>query len=125
MQPQQPPGSALAGRRADAGTVKLTDRDITGLMLCADHWGAPYDLLAAALCVRPDRLRGIAARWRHADYASTGTLATGPAWCWLRKTDAGPRAVSGVRPRCRPVLASGKPSWRRAVSRSPAASSGH
>ena len=83
MQPQQPPGTVLAGRRADAGTVKLTDRDITGLMLCADHYGAPYDLLAAALCVRDDRLRGIVARWRHAGYAETGTLATGPPWCWL------------------------------------------
>ena len=41
MQPQQPGGSALAGRRADAGTVKLTDRDITGLMLCADHLRRP------------------------------------------------------------------------------------
>ena len=37
MQPQQPPGTVPTGRRADAGTVKLTDRDITGLMLCADH----------------------------------------------------------------------------------------
>jgi DNA invertase Pin-like site-specific DNA recombinase len=45
MQPQQPGGPALAGRRTDAGTVKLTDRDITGLMLCADHYGSPYDLL--------------------------------------------------------------------------------
>jgi hypothetical protein len=62
MQPQQPPGSVPTGRRADAGTVELTDRDITGLMLCADHFGAPFDLLAAALCVRADRLRGIMAR---------------------------------------------------------------
>ena len=77
MQPQQLAGSVLAGRRADAGTVKLTDRDITGFMLCADHFGVPYDLLAAALEVRGDRLRGIVARWRHARYAETGTLATG------------------------------------------------
>ena len=58
MQPQPPGASALAGRRADAGTVKLTDRDITGLMLCAEHYGGPYDLLAASLDVQPDRLRG-------------------------------------------------------------------
>ena len=44
-------------------------------MLCAEMYGAPYDLLAAALNVRPDRLRGIVARWRHAGYADTGTLA--------------------------------------------------
>ena len=39
---------------------------------------APYDLLAAALDVRPDRLRGIVARWRHTGYAETGTLAHRP-----------------------------------------------
>ncbi len=33
-------------RRSDAGTVKLTDRDITGLTLVADQYGA---LVAAVL----------------------------------------------------------------------------
>ena len=46
-----PPGGA------DAGTVKLTGRDITSLVLCAEQYGARYDLLAAALDVRPDRLQ--------------------------------------------------------------------
>ena len=32
-----PPAPA---RRSDAGTVKLTGRDITGLVLCAEHFGA-------------------------------------------------------------------------------------
>ncbi len=45
MQSPPPPVPSLQGRRADVGTVKLTDRDITGLMLCADHFAAPYDLL--------------------------------------------------------------------------------
>ena len=102
MQPQQPGGAVLPGRRGDAGTVRLTDRDITGLMLCADHFGAPYDLLAAALCVRGDRVRGIVARWRHAGYAETGTLATGPAWCWL--TTAGMKATGLTYPATRPAL---------------------
>ena len=79
MPPSQPPVPSLAGRRADAGTVRLTGRDITGLMLCADHYAAPYDLLAAALDVRTDRLRGIVARWRHIGYAETGTVGPGPA----------------------------------------------
>ena len=48
-------------RRDDAGTFKITDRDITGLVLCAERYGAPYDLLAAALDVTSDRLRGIVA----------------------------------------------------------------
>ena len=102
MQPQQPGGSVLAGRRADAGTVKLTDRDITGLMLCGDHYGAAYDLLATALDVRPDGLRGIVARWRHAGYADTGTLGPGPAWCWL--TPAGMKATGLGYPATRPAL---------------------
>jgi hypothetical protein len=78
-------------RRADAGTVKLTDRDITGLTLIADQYGAPVDLLAQALGVRPDQLRGIMARWRHAGWAATGNLGQGPAWCW--PTPAGMRLL--------------------------------
>jgi hypothetical protein len=72
-------------RRSDAGTVRISGRDITGLMLCGDMYGAPYDLLAACLNVQPDRLRGIAARWRAAGYAETGRLGPGPAWCWLTR----------------------------------------
>ena len=57
--------AAPAGpRRSDAGQVRLTDRDITGLLLCAEHYAAPYDLLAAAMGAPPARLRGIVARWR-------------------------------------------------------------
>jgi hypothetical protein len=40
-------------QRADAGTVRLSQRDIDGLLLCGEHYGAPYDLLAAALRVHP------------------------------------------------------------------------
>jgi hypothetical protein len=78
-------------RRTDAGTVKLTDRDITGLTLVADQYGVPHDLLATALGVREERLRGVIARWRHAGWAETGTLGKGPAWCWL--TPAGMRLL--------------------------------
>ncbi len=102
MQSPPPPVPSLQGRRADAGTVKLTDRDITGLMLCADHFAAPYDLQAAALNVRTGRLRGIVARRRHTGYAETGTLATGPVWCWL--TTAGMKATGLSYPATRPAL---------------------
>ena len=74
------PGTA---RRSDAGAVRLGQRDIDGLILCAEHYAAPYDLLAAALGAQPVRLRGITARWRRAGYAATGRLGPGPAWCWL------------------------------------------
>lgn len=76
-----PPGP----RRADAGTVRLSERDVAGLLLCGDMYGAPYDLLAAFLAVQPPRLRGIVARWRRAGYAATGRLGPGPAWCWLTR----------------------------------------
>jgi hypothetical protein len=56
-------------------------------------YGAPYDLLAAALNVRPDRLRGIVARWRRAGYCATGRLGPGPAWCWLTRSGL---AVTGL-----------------------------
>lgn len=65
--------------------VRLGERDVAGLLLCGDMYGAPYDLLAAALAVRPDRLRGIVARWRRAGYCTTGRLRPGPAWCWLTR----------------------------------------
>src|ERR1700733_11780975 len=90
-------------RRADYGQVRLGRRDIDGLLLCAEHYGAPYDLLAAALGAQPARLRGIVARWRHAGYAATGRLGPGPAWCWL--TPAGMTATGlGYHPSC-PALA--------------------
>jgi hypothetical protein len=98
---EHPP--AGAARRSDAGTVKISQRDITGLVLCAEHGGAPYDLLAAALAVQPARLRAIVTRWRHAGYAETGPLGPGPAWCWL--TPAGMTAAGLPYPAAKPPLA--------------------
>jgi hypothetical protein len=92
-----------AARRADAGSVRLSGRDVAGLLLCAEHYAAQYDLLAAALAVRPARLRGIVARWRAAGYAATGTLGPGPAWCWL--TSAGMAACGLGYPARPPALA--------------------
>jgi len=90
-------------RRADYGAVRLGQRDIDGLLLCAEHFGAPYDLLAAALGAQPARLRGIVARWRRAGFAATGRLCPGPAWCWL--TPAGMNAAGLGYPATRPALA--------------------
>ncbi len=48
--------SSSPARSADAGTVRLSQRDIDGLPPYGEHYGAPYDLLAAALRVcRPAR----------------------------------------------------------------------
>jgi hypothetical protein len=38
-------------RRSDAGRVRLSGRDVQGLVLCAEHYAAQYDLLASALSV--------------------------------------------------------------------------
>ena len=77
--------------------IQIQQRDIDGLVLCGEHGGAPYDLLAAALDVAPVRLRGITARWRRAGYAATGQVGPGPAWCWL--TPVGMAATGlGYRP---------------------------
>ena len=78
--------TARPARRADAGTVRLSQRDIDGLLLCGEHFGAPYDLLAHVLRVQPDRLPAIVARWRRAGDADTGRLGPGPGWCWLTRT---------------------------------------
>lgn len=48
-----PAGTSPAGRRTDTGAVRLTGRDVAGLLLAGDMYGAPYDLLAAFLAVRP------------------------------------------------------------------------
>ena len=79
--------TARPARRADAGTVRLSQRDIDGLLLAGEHYGgAPYDLLATALQVDPARLPAIVARWRRAGYAATGRPGPGPGWCWLTRT---------------------------------------
>ena len=94
--------TARPARRADAGTVRLSQRDIDGLMLCGEHYGVPVDLLAAALRVAPDRLPAITSRWRRAGYAATGRLGPGPGWCWL--TRDGMTATGLGFPATRPAL---------------------
>jgi hypothetical protein len=89
-------------RRADAGSIRLSQRDIDGLLLVGEHWGAPSDLLAAALRVDPGRLPALTARWRRAGYAATGRLGPGPGWCWL--TRDGMTATGLGFPATRPAL---------------------
>src|ERR1700733_15962459 len=94
--------AARPARRADAGTVQLSQRDIDGLLLVGEHYGAPADLLAAALRVEESRLPAITARWRRAGYAATGRLGPGPTWCWL--TRDGMTATGLGYPALRPSL---------------------
>jgi len=95
--------AARPPRRAGADTVRLSERDIAGLLLCGEQYGAPYDLLAAALRVSQDRLPAIVARWRRIGYAATGRLGPGPGWCWL--TRDGMVAAGLGYPATRPALA--------------------
>jgi hypothetical protein len=95
--------SARPTRRADAVTVRLSERDIAGLLLAGEHYGTPYDLLADALRVPPDRLPAIVARWRRIGYAASGRLGPGPGWCWL--TREGMTATGLGFPASRPALA--------------------
>lgn len=97
-----PVATARPARRADAGSIRLSQRDIDGLMLAGEHYGVPFDLLAAALRAGEDRLPAIAARWRRAGYAATGRLGPGPAWCWL--TRDGMTATGLGYPATRPSL---------------------
>ena len=96
------PALARPARRADAGSIRLSQRDIDGLLLVGEHWGAPSDLLAAALRVDPGRLPALTARWRRAGYAATGRLGPGPGWCWL--TRDGMTATGLGFPATRPAL---------------------
>jgi hypothetical protein len=89
-------------RRAKAGDVRLSQRDIDGLLLAGEHYGAPADLLAVALRVQPDRLPAITARWRRVGYAATGRLGPGPRWYWL--TRDGMTATGLGFPAVRPAL---------------------
>ena len=119
------PVTASRRRRVDAGVVQLSQRDIDGLLLCGEHFGAPFDLLATALRVEPERLSALTARWRRAGFAATGRLGPGPKWCWLTRDGmtatglgfrAGPPAL-GRLAHVRAVLAArlwmeASPAWR-------------
>jgi len=78
--PDEPPP-----QRSDAGVVRMTERDINGLVWVGEMYGVPYDLLASLLAVNPGRLRAILTRWRRAGYAGTSRLGLGPGWAWLTK----------------------------------------
>jgi hypothetical protein len=93
-----------SAKHSSSAILRLSQRDIDGLLLCAEHYAAPYDLLAQALEVKADRLPELVKRWRNIGYAASGRLGPGPSWCWL--TRDGMRAT-GFR------YAAGEPSIQR------------
>lgn len=68
--------------RSDAGKIRFTERDLRGLSLIAQHYAAPYDLLAADLGVTGHRLRGIIARWKRAGLVDSAPLTRNRGWTW-------------------------------------------
>ena len=89
--------------RQDTGAIWLTQRDIDGLILCGEHYAAPYDLLAAALRIGSQaNMYRLMMRWRDTGYAATGQLGLGPSWCWLTRNGM---AATGLGfPATRPAL---------------------
>jgi hypothetical protein len=75
--------TAARSRRRDVGKVRLTQRDIDGLLLCGEHYGAPSDLLAEALGVTRINLYSITQQWRRAGYLVSAQIGPGPTWHWL------------------------------------------
>jgi hypothetical protein len=69
-------------RRAD-NPAPLTQREIDALVLCAEHYAIPYDLLASILDVPAPRVARIVGRWCDLGWAAAGRLGNGPDWCWL------------------------------------------
>jgi|ERR1700734_3051370 hypothetical protein len=66
-----------------ANPAPMTQREIDALVLCAEHCGIPYDLLAGLLDVPAARVRRIVGRWCDLGWAAAGRLGDGPDWCWL------------------------------------------
>ena len=65
--------------------MRLTGRDVAGLLWCGEMYGVRADLLAGLLGVSPEVVRQLHARWRRAGLAETGCLGPGPVWCWLTR----------------------------------------
>jgi len=72
--------AATSARRADAGDVRLGGRDVAGLLLVGDMYGAPYGMLAEFLGVAPARLRraGYAATAQRTAWPRPGVMLAGP-----------------------------------------------
>jgi hypothetical protein len=77
--------ASVAGVRSDAGVVRLTGRDVGGLVWCGEMYGVRSDLLACVLGCSGDVVRRVHVRWRRAGLAETGRLGPGPVWCWLTR----------------------------------------
>src|SRR4029077_13751511 len=83
--PAQHTGTMARKPRSDIGALRLSQRDIDGLLLCGEHFGAPLDLLCGALGVSRGAMNKILFRWKCVGYGASGRLGPGPIWCWLTR----------------------------------------
>lgn len=83
-------------RRADAGIVRATPRDVTGLSWVIEMYGMPFDLIKRQLAIPSDSAaRNLVSRWRHAGWVESAQLGGGPFWVWATAEGI---AVFGERP---------------------------
>jgi hypothetical protein len=78
-------GARSRGPAGQDAAIRLSQRDIDGLLMTGEHYGVPFDLLGVALRTSPDRVPAITSRWRRLGYAEIGRLGPGPGWCWLSR----------------------------------------
>lgn len=72
-------------RRADAGTVRATARDVKCLTWVVEMDGMPVDLLARLSGASESAVRNMLARWRRAGWIETGHIDAGPMWAWATR----------------------------------------
>lgn len=73
-------------RRADAGVVRATERDVLGMSWVVEMGGMPFDLLQRVLGAPSySALQNVVSRWRRAGWVETARLGPGPQWCWATR----------------------------------------
>lgn len=75
-------------RRADAGQVRATERDVLGMFWVVEMYGMPLDLLRRLLGTSEGAVRNMIARWRRAGWAESGKVDAGPMWVWATRLGA-------------------------------------
>jgi hypothetical protein len=74
-----------AAKGGQAAPVRLTERDLRGLLFTAEMYGVQLDLLAGLLSLPPEGARRTAARWRQLGYADAARIGPGRPWVWLTR----------------------------------------
>jgi hypothetical protein len=68
--------------RADAGTVRATERDALAMSWVVEMYGMPVDLVGRLTGASEAAVRQLLWRWRRAGWVETAKLTGGPQWVW-------------------------------------------